>query len=93
MSRGRITIRMAYSVIIAATKSRPECKDSDRIPRLLVESPTTNFSIARDADAIIEVTATLSFSSRLLVLFFLNRKKADFIVVASGFPFNLGPLL
>src|ERR671925_2053 len=34
----------------------------DRIPRLLVENPTTNFSIA---DAIMDVIATLTLSSFL----------------------------
>jgi hypothetical protein len=52
----------------------------DRIPRLLVENPTTNFSIA---DAIMDVIATLTFSSILLVFLFLNSEKGHLNDVAS----------
>jgi hypothetical protein len=76
-------MRMAENVINAAIKSSPECIDSDKIPRLFVENPITNFSIVSAAEAIIEVIATLTFSSSALLL----SKKENFVVddVADSF--------
>jgi hypothetical protein len=68
---------MAYNVMRAAIKSSPECIDSDRIPRLFVQDPIANFKMVRDADAIIEMTATLTFSSSVLFPF---SNRIDFIV-------------
>jgi hypothetical protein len=42
--------------------SSPECKDSDKIPRLFVDNPTTSLSIVRHVEAAIEIIATLVFS-------------------------------
>ena len=68
-------MRMAENVINAAIKSSPECIDSDKIPRLFVENPMTNFSTISDAEAIIEVIATLTFSSNAILL----SKREDFV--------------
>jgi hypothetical protein len=42
--------------------SSPECKDSDKIPRLFVDNPTTSLSIVRHVEVAIEIVATLVFS-------------------------------
>ena len=47
--------------------SSPECKDSDKIPRLFVDNPTTSLSIARHAESAIEIIAMFVFSLDALV--------------------------
>ena len=71
-------MRMAEKVINAAIKSSPECMDSDKIPRLFVENPITNFSTVSDAEAIIDVIAILTFSSNE---FFFLREKILFLLL------------
>ena len=47
-------------------------KDSDKIPRLFVETPTISLSMVRPVEAAIEIIATLPFRSwhaRLMLLF------------------------
>src|SRR5262249_39527044 len=50
----------------AATRSRPECAASERIPKLRVVSPTTSLRTVTAAAASNEFSATVRFSKRML---------------------------
>src|SRR3954465_10533002 len=64
-SAGLSDTRTEKNVRTAATKSRPECAASDRIPRLPVETPTTIFKLVITTAAQTEVPAAERFSARI----------------------------
>ncbi len=61
-SAGRLDIRTAQSVMAAATRSKAECAASARIPKLLVNIPTTILIVVNSTAAISDQNATTRFS-------------------------------
>src|SRR6478736_605650 len=65
-SAGLSETRTESSVTKAATRSRPECAASDRMPRLSVEMPTISLRTVIPSAASSELSATLRFSFCIL---------------------------
>src|SRR5438270_12400396 len=65
-SAGLSETRTESSVTSAATKSRPECAASERMPRLSVEMPTNSLRTVIPSAASRELSATLRFSFCML---------------------------
>src|SRR5579884_2091764 len=64
-SAGLSDTRTEKRVMTAATRSRPECAASERIPKLPVEMPTSNLRAVMPTAAATEFPATARFSARI----------------------------